>query len=329
VGPWPLVVVNCQSPVMVKPRSRRPPPIHLSPKPNHFSPCPSSAFEEFADFDASYSRPSSGVFRSASSSPHLAMGAQPPSLTDILLDAAPPPWTLSAFMAYLSQNHCMETLEFTLDSQRYAAFYEELAASPNTAPDGLERCCSLWEKLMQVYIVPCAPREVNIPARVRDRLLNLSYRPQPPRPSELDEAGRIVFELMNDSLLVPFIESVSVLHLDTSIEHGRTMRHPSHTSRVHSAAHLTDSEGLTDDSDAQSPLALEPMTPPTTPPTTDFHFGVHSPSGLGRAMAASNKGWSKLGAKLGFNRKSSSGRRTSPTSGTQGSSGDSIHTNSL
>lgn len=232
------------------------------------------------------------------------MATHPPTLTEILLDTSPPPWTLSAFMAYLSQNHCMETLEFTLDSQRYAVFYDQLTAEDPPSRESNDRVCSWWEKLMQVYIIPCAPREVNIPARIRDNLLKVQSGPSPPHPSELNEAGRIVYELMNDSLLVPFLQSVAPMHLETSGDDG--VRSP----RFHT--HSTELEGLTDDSDGTSPPAMEPMTPPTTPPTSDWGFQA-SPGGFQRAVAAHNKGWKKVGAKLGFTRRASS-RRSTPTS---------------
>jgi hypothetical protein len=37
----------------------------------------------------------------------------------MLANAAPSPWTLGAFMQYLSENHCLEVLEFTTDASRY------------------------------------------------------------------------------------------------------------------------------------------------------------------------------------------------------------------
>ncbi|GJN68284.1 regulator of G-protein signaling [Purpureocillium lilacinum] len=310
---------------MVKPRIRRQSPVYFTPSPQQESPRLSSAFDDFYASDAPYSRPSSGLFAfSDCSLPPYAMASRPPTLTEILLDTAPPPWTLSAFMAYLSQNHCMETLEFTLDSQRYAAFYEQLGAEVPPTRESSERVCGFWEKLMQVYIVPCAPREVNIPSRVRDRLLSLPYGQSPPHPSELDEAGRIIYELMNDSLLVPFLQSVAPMQLmSPTEEHNISPRRRSHHSGGRGIGHhasssssasprAVDLEALTDDSDSNSPGTMEPMTPPTTPPTSEYTFNT-SPGGFQRAVAAHNKGWKKVGAKLGFSRKGSS-RRSTPTS---------------
>lgn len=298
---------------------------NLSPS----SPQLSSAFEDFFDVDVPTSRPVSAAFSTASPRSG-AMGTRPPTLTEILLDVASPPWTLSAFMAYLSQNHCMESLEFTLDSQRYTSFYNELIVDAPRFRDGDDRVCSLWEKLMQVYIIPCAPREVNIPAHVRDRLLSLHCGPTPPPPSSLDEAGKIIFELMNDSLLVPFIQSVTPLQLDMPSHEGAHIASQGRiasTSRSGSSANANELDCLTDDSDCNSPQSVEPMTPPTTPPTSDWAFNP-SPGGLQRAVAAHNKGWKKVGARLGFNRKSSS-RRSTPSSTTSSAEVDMHHPDSL
>lgn len=252
------------------------------------------------------------------------MATRPPTLSEILLDKSPPPWTLGAFMAYLSQNHCMETLEFTLDTQRYAAYYDKLvqAADLSLSPEACHRVCAWWHKLMQVYIIPCAPREVNIPARVRDRLLSLPSSPFPPHPCELEEASRIVYELMNDSLLVPFLQSVGSLHSTALyLADDRAPRPPNQPPALYTPgpfvtgpmcpfsalAHALDGDDLTDDSGSNLSPGTEPMTPPTTPPTSEWAFNP-SPGGLHRAVAAHSKGWKKMGARLGFSRKSSNRR---------------------
>jgi hypothetical protein len=253
-------------------------------------------------------------------------------------------------MAYLSQNHCMETLEFTMDADRYRNSYMQSLSTDEAywARDRVEYICSLWEKLMQAYIIPYAPREVNLPAHVRDRLLSLPCVPTPPSPSELDEAVRIVYELMNDSVLVPFIESVTPAQSEhqpeeevQDLREGRSriripkdahsasdeasrspkfppqlaVPRPGVSRSASSTGDAADREGLTDDSaSASSPPGMEPMTPPTTPPTSDWAFST-SPGGFQRALAAHNSGWKKVGARLGLSRKGRpSNRRTNPTS---------------
>lgn len=295
---------------MVKPRIRQQTLGVVFQTNTRQQPRPLSAFEDFNEsLPTPYSRPTSFASSSEASSPRYTMTGHPPTLNEILLDTAPPPWTLTAFMAYLSQNHCMETLEFTLDSQRYTAFYEQFFSETTASEENREKVCAWWEKLMQIYIVPCAPREVNIPALVRDRLLRVPYGPNPPHPSELAEAGRIIYELMNDSLLVPFLQSVATTMPDS--HHDFHFGSPKASSDRTAVSSGTDLDALTVESDPNSPVS-EPMTPPTTPPTSEWTFNT-SPGGFHRAVAAHNKGWKKVGAKLGFNRKSSS-RRTTPTS---------------
>ncbi|KAL2160313.1 hypothetical protein VTH06DRAFT_1486 [Thermothelomyces fergusii] len=246
--------------------------------------------------------------------------ASPPSLRDILTNSAPSPYTLSAFTAFLSQNHCMETLEFTMDADRYSAAYSNLVRRERASSgsgESNEYVASLWKKIMNAYIIPSGHREVNLPAHVRDRLLSLSYTPVPPDPSELDEAVRIVYELMNDSVLGPFLASVAPQHdwsEENDVRHARSrVRTPRDVSSSSDEASrspragflplfsmpwatepkssttssgepaergLTDSSNLTTPSPASS---TEPMTPPTTPPVSDWEFA--SPPAPGPAPA--------------------------------------------
>ncbi|KAG6040190.1 hypothetical protein E4U41_001332 [Claviceps citrina] len=311
---------------MVKHRLRRPSAVHLTilnQQQQLHRPLSALGDYYFSSNPSSRHTSTSSIYLSPSPSPSprsTTMATRPPTLTEILHDVSPPPWTLSAFMAYLSQNHCMETLEFTLDSQRYAVFYDQILIEDPPSHDTKARICEWWDKLMQVYIVPCAPREVNIPAQVRDHLLNLPSGPCPPHPNELAEAGRIIYELMNDSLLVPFLQSVAPLQQasqndDHSQHHRRRSRHTSQFSdqlrRSVALNHSADFENLTDDSDSNSPSSAEPITPPTTPPA-EYAFNT-SPGGFQRAMAAHNKGWKRVSEKLGFSRKAAS-RRITPTS---------------
>lgn len=264
-----------------------------------------------------------------------------PTLQEILSDTAPPPWTLSAFMAYLSQNHCLETLEFTMEAERYREVYAQLAQAQTASPYAIdERLCSLWHKLIQAYIMPCGSREVNLPAPVRDRLLLLPCHSSPPAPSELDESITIVYELMNDSVLVPFLASMAPLQADYAVEDDQDARISRWRSRQteddessrppkaffpalgggrrnegqsrsisSSSTEAVDRADLLDDRGSHSSPSLEPMTPPTTPPTSDWGF-PSPPGSLQRAISAHNSGWKKMGAKLGLGKKG----RTSPPS---------------
>lgn len=137
-----------------------------------------------------------------------------PNLSEILANTASPPWTLSAFMAYLSQNHCLETLEFTMDASRYRKHYNKMVGQKPESPvsPNSEECNyvkMLWQRLLDAYIAPNGPREVNLPSDVRDSLLALSNPYVPPHPSTLDTAVAKIYELMEESVLVPFLNSLS------------------------------------------------------------------------------------------------------------------------
>ncbi|KAF2809739.1 regulator of G protein signaling superfamily [Mytilinidion resinicola] len=136
-----------------------------------------------------------------------------PTLSEILANTAPPPWTLSAFMAYLSQNHCLETLEFTMDASRYRQHYSKMAArNPGSPISPLSDDCTyvkmLWQRLLDAYIAPNGPREVNLPSDVRDSLLAQSNPYIPPHPATLDPAVAKIYELMEESVLTPFLNSL-------------------------------------------------------------------------------------------------------------------------
>ncbi|KAH8799060.1 RGS domain-containing protein [Xylogone sp. PMI_703] len=143
---------------------------------------------------------------------------QRPTLREVLAGESSPPWTLSAFMQYLSQNHCLETLEFTMDASRYGKHYQAMVDRDPTTPLSPETpdCAyvqMLWQKLLDVYIAQNSPREINLPSQVRDGLLVSSPNNFiPPHPSHLDQALKIVYELMDESVLVPFINSVAPSH---------------------------------------------------------------------------------------------------------------------
>ncbi len=136
-----------------------------------------------------------------------------PTLSDVLSNSSPPPWTLSAFTAYLSQNHCLENLEFTMDAERYRDRYEVVAAQMDGKPMNLEsKECNyirmLWKRLIDAYIIPDGPREINIPSDVRDTLLSLPNHTAPPPPNQLNAAAKIVYDLMEESVLVSFLNEI-------------------------------------------------------------------------------------------------------------------------
>ncbi|KAL2018624.1 hypothetical protein VTK56DRAFT_527 [Thermocarpiscus australiensis] len=324
----------------------------LSPRPSSVLP------DDDGDPIVTNSRPSSLALMPPASA--CSSAASPPSLRDILTNSAQPPYTLGAFMAFLSQNHCLETLEFTMDAERYrTAYLEFITEAAVGAEDGNEHVCSLWAKLMHAYIFPCGPREVNLPADVRDRLLSLPAMAVPPNPSELDEAARIIYELMNDSVLGPFLTSVATRPGEISrgevqeLKHARSRpwmprNHVTSTadessqfsrtgllpvlsipwtgeprSSASSSSDPAEREGGLSDDSAKTPSSTgqEPTTPPATPPTLDWGSNT-SPGGLQRALSAHSSGWKRMGAKLGLNRMGRSKRSHTSAAASAGADRD-------
>ena len=147
---------------------------------------------------------------------------QRPTLPDVLSNSAPPPWTLSAFTAYLSQNHCLENLEFTMDAERYRERYETLAKKMAGKPmtrdvEEGKMIRMLWKRLIDAYIIPDGPREINIPSNVREELLSLPNNTSPPQPDELEDAVKIIYNLMEESVLISFLNEVPPSHNPMSI----------------------------------------------------------------------------------------------------------------
>lgn len=113
-------------------------------------------------------------------------------------------------MAYLSNNHCLETLEFTMDAGRYRKHYAKmLSRAVDGAPPSrdCEYVHALWQRLVDAYIRPNGSREVNLPSDVRDAILKIELEMLPPAPEILDPAVAKIYELMEDSVLVPFLNS--------------------------------------------------------------------------------------------------------------------------
>ena len=210
-----------------------PEPYLSTPSPDR-SPPLSSVFTEYETGDddvmSAEEPPPSRPMSFAPSEMH-AMGPycpRMPTLSEILSNSAPPPWTLSAFTAYLSQNHCLENLEFVKDAERYRRRYAEaqhdlssvLAPLDEAAPADAEPLPRLWARMVHSYLEPETPREINIPSDVRDALLSYETdgSAEPPPPEALDPAIKVVNDLMNESILMSFIHELSPRKPPSSIQ---------------------------------------------------------------------------------------------------------------
>lgn len=134
-----------------------------------------------------------------------------PDFNHILSGHAPEPYTLESFVDYLSQNHCIELLDFLSESKTYIDAHR--ASAPDICPTRMtsdsRRLGKQWKTLMSTHIVPGAPDELNIPAYIRTRLLdNTEVMISPPSPTAYEPAMRYAYELLTESVLLPFIQGI-------------------------------------------------------------------------------------------------------------------------
>jgi len=130
-----------------------------------------------------------------------------PKLDDLLDDKAPYPYTLSALIAFLSKSHCLEILEFILEARRYRNSFQRVGDHSNRRT--LHR---QWQRILQMYIISGAQREINISNEIRNDLVATGSKPAkqedyPPDPALLDSALQEMRDLLHDSLLLPFLRS--------------------------------------------------------------------------------------------------------------------------
>ncbi|WEW55432.1 hypothetical protein PRK78_000863 [Emydomyces testavorans] len=258
-----------------------------------------------------------------------------PTLDDVLSDRSPPPYTLSAFTAYLSQNHCLETLEFTKDAERYRAYYHKPERN-DTPETHSQRLRIYWNRIINAYIVPGAPREINLPSAVRDGLLSHSHSVRPPHPDVLQAAVRRMRDLMDESIFLPFLNSRCLsqppaltsyqrppnigearvsrttsmrrhISPETSFAVPRSMGYSSHpTSGSHSTsfnpACRNSPHGYTSGDSGSGNLTDDSSSLPSSPGAGEPMTPPTTPPGtnMHSPRNRSDKGWKKMGMKLGW-----------------------------
>lgn len=150
-----------------------------------------------------------------------------PSLDDILCNRAPHPYSYANFVGFLSQNHCLETVEFTNDVAKYKQHFASGRYS-NT------ELSTMWHRIIDAYIRPDAPKELNLPCDIRKNLSAISNHmnnnsddfsntntnslrrshfdniafEDPPSPENLESAVDIAKELMKENGYLPFIAKI-------------------------------------------------------------------------------------------------------------------------
>lgn len=137
--------------------------------------------------------------------------AQYPNFNQILSGNTSEPYTLESFVEYLSQNHCIEILDFLSDSKTYIEAYRasapDICATKMTSDS--RRLGKQWKSLMSTYIMRAAPDELNLPEHIRAPLLDrTNVMILPPNPATLEPAIRYAHELLTESALLPFVQSI-------------------------------------------------------------------------------------------------------------------------
>ncbi|EEP77076.1 predicted protein [Uncinocarpus reesii 1704] len=262
-----------------------------------------------------------------------------PTLEDVLADRSPPPYTLSAFTAYLSQNHCLETLEFIKAADLYRTYYHR--PERNDTPEGhAQRLRFHWNRIINTYIVPGAAREINISSTVRDALLSHSQSSRPPHPDVLQAAVRRMRDLMDESIFLVFLNSRSPTQQppprvsyqypqNIAMEETRINRHASirrqispeasyavprssgfssqptsasNTSSLSSSAYRSSPHGYTSGDSVSGSLTDDSSSVPSSPGTGAPMTPPTTPPGsnMHSPRSRSDKGWKKMGMKLGW-----------------------------
>lgn len=224
------------------------------------------------------SRPIS-VFSKKDSAGVLSPGWRP-TLDDVLNGRAPAPYTLAAYTAFLSQQHCLETLEFVTEAKKYAEKYDELSALLHGMPMTTETSEGFelqqdWIRIMDVYVKPGAPREINLPAEERDDMVEEPYEPRPPRPEALDPAIQRMRDLMSDSIFIPFCNSVK------TVSHAATYTALSDIS----ASSLADPAAMTYDERRQPQRRQQPSRRRSPPTSSGFQPSRSPPQTTNRSSA--------------------------------------------
>lgn len=137
-----------------------------------------------------------------------------PTLEDILSDKALSPWTLKAFNSWCGKNMCAENLNFVTDARAYQRNYSAWRTEhPDDTPESSsdERAFQLngmWKGMIKEYITPNGLQEVNLSANVRDNLATIAESQIPPAPDVLQPAVRQIRGLLEDSILMSFLNEM-------------------------------------------------------------------------------------------------------------------------
>ncbi|CAG8777233.1 10754_t:CDS:1, partial [Racocetra persica] len=166
-----------------------------------------------------------------------------PTLIDILNNETSYPYSLDDFATFLDQTFCLENLEFWLAVRQYKYYTYNFYNSPDLltpnssslslptsdilyddaslrgdAPAHSEFLKQKLHKIIETFILPHSPKEINIEASVRDDLLTNVFTYNNYDSSILDVVSNQIFELMQESSFAQFLIEAGHLELRLSSE---------------------------------------------------------------------------------------------------------------
>ncbi|OOQ86469.1 hypothetical protein PEBR_21211 [Penicillium brasilianum] len=138
----------------------------------------------------------------------------PPSrstLDDALSGQSSGPYTYNALLEFLTQGHCMETLNFISEAKSYRDLYSLYSISVDSC--NLIRDTTLvakqWKRLISTYVSPESPSQINLPDDIREQLLEPGDAIlSPPNPERLGLAIDYAYEIITEDALLPFTSSL-------------------------------------------------------------------------------------------------------------------------
>ncbi|TIA40448.1 hypothetical protein D6C79_07444 [Aureobasidium pullulans] len=132
--------------------------------------------------------------RIAHQSPDLILtGTMTIQMEDILANRVPTPWTYASFVAYLSDNYCLEILQFALAAAQYKERYDFISSIPgrrvSLPSQESQDLLILWTSLVETYLLPDGEREVNLPSQIRDPIIGYTLEQRAADPQVLDHVS--------------------------------------------------------------------------------------------------------------------------------------------
>lgn len=134
-------------------------------------------------------------------------------MEDILANRVPIPWTYASFVAYLSDNYCLEILQFALAAAQYKERYDFVSSIPgrrvSLPSQESQDLLVLWTSLVETYLLPDGEREVNLPSQIRDPIIGYTLEQRAADPQVLESAILATWELMEGLILSSYVSEVS------------------------------------------------------------------------------------------------------------------------